>query len=120
VDEVKIHFKPIDVSAKTINGVIILNEKLIESGDWEDVMRYVVHEMVHVMQQEDGKVNGRVDKNRYLDDKNEQEAFQTQLEYMDDHESHENVQLYLEQLLDHHDIKGKERKEKIRILTKDL
>jgi hypothetical protein len=120
VDEVKICFQPLDVSAKTVNGIIILNEKLIESGDWEDIMRYVVHEMVHVMQQEAGKVKGKVDKDEYLDDENEQEAFQAQIEYMDDHESPEKIQQYLEDLLDHHDIQGPKREQYIRELTKDI
>lgn len=83
-------------------------------------MRYVVHEMVHVMQQEAGKVKGKVDKDEYLDDENEQEAFQAQIEYMDDHESPEKIQQYLEDLLDHHDIQGPKREQYIRELTKDI
>jgi hypothetical protein len=120
VDTVQVCFQPLDVSAKTINGVVILNENLIESNNWEDIMRYVVHEMTHVMQQEAGKVQGKVDKDKYLDDENEQEAFQAQLEYMSDHEPPKKIQLYLEQLLDHHDIKGPKRKHYIRELTKDI
>lgn len=120
VNDAKITFEPLDVSAKTVNGDVILNEKLFEDGDWEDIMRYVLHELCHVLQQEAGKVDGKVDKEDYLDDDNEQEAFRTQISYMADHESPEELQEYLEQLLDHHDIKGRERKEKIRELTKDL
>jgi len=120
VDDVKISFEPLDVSAKTINGVIILNEELLDNGDWDDIMRYIVHEMTHVLQQEAGMVDGKTDDEDYLDDRNEQEAFQAQIEYMDDHGSAEELQEYLENLLDHHDIKGKERKDKIRILTKDI
>lgn len=108
------------MSAKTINGLVVLNENLIETGKWEDIMRYVIHEVVHVMQQEAGKVQGKVDKDEYLDDENEQEAFQAQIEYMDDHEPPEKIQQYLEQLLDHHDVKGPKRKHYIRELTKDI
>lgn len=119
IHEVHVSFEPLDVSAKTVNGKIFLNQKLFEQGDWHDQMRYLVHEMTHVMQQEAGVVDGTVDKEDYLDDKNEQEAFQVQLEYMDDN-TPEEVQDYIEQLMDHHDIKGKERRRKIRLLTKDI
>ena len=119
IDSIKIYFSPLDVSAKTVNGVIILNESLIENGKWEDIMRYITHEFVHCLQQQFGLVNGKVDKDKYLDDKNEQEAFQAQIEYMEDHESPEEVQQYLEQLLDHHNIKGPKREYYKRELTDD-
>ena len=119
VDDVKITFEPLDVSAKTINGRVILNDSLFDKGTWHDQMRYITHELIHCLQQEAGYVEGPVDRNNYLDDPNEQEAFQAQLEYMDEH-TPEEVQTYLENLLDHHDIKGKERKEKIKKLTEDI
>ena len=119
VEDVHISFEPLDVSAKTVNGRVYLNEKLFDGGDWDDQMRYCIHECVHVAQQEAGVVDGKVEKDSYLDDENEQEAFQVQLEYMDEH-TPEEIQEYLEHLLDHHDIKGKERKEKIKELTKDI
>ena len=121
IDDVNISFDDeLDVSAKTINGEIFLNGKLFDNGDWDEKMRYIIHEIVHVMQQEAGMVNEKIDKDHYLDDKNEQEAFRAQISYMSDHDSSEELQRYLEQLLDHHDIKGKERMDKIRELTKDL
>lgn len=119
IDDVKITFEPLDVSAKTINGRIILNETLFDKGDWHDQMRYMTHESCHVLQQEGGYVDGPVDRDNYLDDPNEQEAFKVQLEYMDEH-TPEEVQTYLENLLDHHDIRGEERREKIEELTKDI
>jgi hypothetical protein len=121
IDDVKISFLPLDVSAKTINGQIIINEELLKNKDWVEVERYFIHELTHVFQQKHNKVQGVVDKEDYLDDKNEQEAFQAQIEFMDDNgNSEEEIQEYLEHLLDHHDIKGKERKEKIKILTKNI
>ena len=119
VDDVKITFQPLDVSAKTLNGEVILNEKMLDD-DFEDVMRYTVHELCHVLQQEAGKVSEKVDRDDYLDDENEQEAFDAQLQYMSDHETPEEIQAYLERLLDHHDITGKERVQKIRELTKNI
>ena len=120
IDDVKVSFKPLDVSAKTVNGEIFLNDRLFDAGDMDDVKRYLIHETTHVFQQEAGKVDGQVDKDDYLDDENEQEAFQVQLEFMDDHYTQEEMQKYMEQLLDHHEIKGKERKQKIRELTKKI
>jgi hypothetical protein len=118
IDNVHISFEPLDVSAKTVNGRIFLNEKLLD-GSEEEQMRYIVHEAVHVMQQENGKVNGKTDKDDYLDDKNEQEAFQAQISYMSDHDDPEEIQTYIEHLLDHHDIEGKERSEKAKKLLED-
>lgn len=121
VDGVDISFKDgLDVSAKTVNGEVFLNGNLFDNGDWVDQMRYIIHEVTHVMQQDAGKVDGPVSKADYLDDKNELEAFRAQISYMSSHESPEEVQHYLEQLLDHHNIRGKERVEKARKLTSDI
>jgi hypothetical protein len=118
IDEIEITFEPLDVSAKTINGKIILNEKLIDAP-WKDKMRYLIHETTHVLQQEVGKVDGKTKKEDYLDDPNEQEAFKAQISYMEKKESPEEIQEYIEELLDHHNIRGKERKEKKEELTNE-
>jgi hypothetical protein len=120
VDDIKLSFKPLDVSAKTVNGDVIINEQLLEEGDWDDIMRYVIHEITHVMQQEAGKVDGVTDKEDYLEDENEVEAFGVQVEYMDEHVPKQELQEYLENLLDHHGVEGKERKKILRNLTKDI
>lgn len=121
IDDVKISYDDnLDVSAKTINGEVFLNGKLFDSNDTCDNVRYIVHELTHCLQQEAGYVDGPVDKEDYLDDPNEQEAFQAQLDFMKEHESPEEIQKYLENLLDHHGIKGKERREKIKKLTENL
>lgn len=119
VDDVLITFEPLDVSAKTINGKIILNENLLKA-EWDEILRYCIHELTHCLQQAAGMVGEKVDKEDYLDDKNEQEAFQTQLSYMSEQDSPEEIQEYLEQLLDHHDIEGKEREDKKKILLEDV
>lgn len=73
------------------------------------------------MQQKHNLVRKNVSKDDYLDDENEQEAFQYQIEYMDAHVSPEEVQEYLEHLLDHHGIENrKERMEKIKKLTENI
>lgn len=128
IDGISISFKPLDVSAKTINGEVFLNERLFESGDMIEVKRYVTHETVHVLQQNAGLVDTKTDDNDatttdgedYLNDPNELEAFQTQLEFMDDHQSPEEIQKYIENLLDHHSIRGKERRKKVIELTQKI
>lgn len=120
VDDVNISFDDLDVSAKTVNGDVFINEKLLDKGDLVDVVRYAIHELVHTQQQASGAVRETYDKEDYLDDPNEQEAFQFQIQYMEDHVSQEEIQEYLEHLLDHHGIEGKERMEKIKKLTKNI
>lgn len=120
IDDVKISFESLDVSAKTVNGEIFLNEKLMENpNNFKEILKYINHELTHNCQQEAGLVDEPVDKEDYLEDPNEQEAFQRQVEFMSDHYSPEKIQDYLENLLDHHDITDKtERRQKIRELTK--
>jgi len=119
VDKVNINFVELDVSARTVNKQIDLNKQLLE-GPFKDIMRYVIHEVAHVFQQENGEVNeGSADKSGddYLDDDNEEEAFGFQIDYMKDHCADSEINEYLEQLLDHHKIfNKKDRKEKIKDL----
>ena len=83
IENVKISFEQLDVSAKTVNGEIYLNEKLY-TRPMDEQVRYVIHELVHCFQQDAGLVEPKKTDD-YLDDENEQEAFQVQLEYMDKH-----------------------------------
>ena len=119
IDSVSLEFCPLDVSAKTVNGCIYLNEHLLES-EVREIIKYFAHELKHVFQQHNGLVDSNTKKEDYLDDPNEIDAFQTQIEFMDDHYTDEEIQTYIENLLDHHKIHGKERKEKIKELTKDI
>lgn len=115
IDTIPVEFQPLDVSAKTVNGRILLNSKLLE-GDFRDNMRYMIHEFVHCLQQENGDVSSENDGD-YLDDPHEVEAFWYQLEGMDDMYSDREITEYLDGLADHHDLTGKERKKKIKELT---
>ena len=121
IDGIDISFDDdLDVSAKTVNGEVFLNGHLFDKGDMCDNVRYIIHEATHCLQQWHNLVREQVSKDNYLDDKNEQEAFQFQIQYMEDHVSQEEIQEYLEHLLDHHGIEGKERMEKIKKLTKNI
>lgn len=115
IDHVSIEFAPLDVSAKTVEGRIILNSDLLR-GEFRDNMRYIIHEFVHCLQQENGDVGKNADGD-YLDDPYEVEAFWYQLEGMEDMYDEEEIQDYLEGLMDHHGLKGKKRQDKVEELT---
>jgi hypothetical protein len=116
IDHVSIKFEPLDVSAKTVDGTIILNEKLLDS-ELRDIIRYVAHELCHVGQQLTSDVSEDLDKD-YLDQDGEVEAFQTQIDVMEEMYDPEEIQVYLDGLMKHHDIHGKERLQKIKELKK--
>ena len=118
IDDVDISYDDLDVSAKTVNGEIFLNNKLFESGDMCDNVRYVVHELTHCLQQESGSVDGVTSKENYLKDPNEIEAFKTQGEVMDD--LGQDTQEYFEHLVEYHGLEGKERRNVLRKLTENL
>jgi len=113
VDNVSIEFDPnLDVSAKTINGKIYLNAKMLEE-DWQDYFHYAVHEVTHYLQHTGGKCNGHgEDKENYLDNESEIEAFKNQLKYREKTEDKSEVNQYLKDLFDKHDVPKNERQEK--------
>ena len=109
---VPISFDELDVSAKTIDGSIILNKKLIEK-EFDIVMRYVIHELVHAIQHADGKSKDNGDKERdYLDKETEVDAFVEQIKFDKENRGEEAAEEYVEELLDHHNLTGKKREEK--------
>lgn len=111
VDNVSIKFdENLDVSAKTINGDIFLNAKMLED-DWRDYLHYIIHEITHYLQHTSGDCNNdpNVD---YLDNESEVEAFQNQLKYKEKTESPKEVNKYIKDLFDKHDIPNDERKQK--------
>lgn len=117
IDSIPIRFAPLDVSAKTVDGEVLLNEKLLQ-GEFRDSLRYLAHEFVHCLQQKHGKVNEQTKDEDYLDDPNETEAFKAQIDFMETAYSPEEIQIYLDGLMRHHDIRGKERLRKIKELKR--
>jgi|TARA_R110001583_G_scaffold16234_18_gene66341 hypothetical protein len=107
--------KDVESSAVTEDGRIVLNETLLD-GEFEILMRYVIHELVHVMQHIDGGAGDRDED--YLDRESELEAFRYQIEYDSANRSEEDVEEYIEGLLDFHDISGKDRGQKEKELMK--
>lgn len=113
IDSVKISFDPnLDVSAKTVNGDIFLNAKMLEE-DWKNYFHYTVHEITHYLQHTSGSCNGHADKKeKYLDNPAEIEAFQNQLKYREKTEDKTEVNQYIKDLFDKHRVPKKERSEK--------
>jgi hypothetical protein len=83
--------------------------------DFEIIMRYAIHELVHVFQHmrsgEPGQIN--FDKSEtskdYLDQTAEMNAFQKQVVYQDSTTDNKDVASYIKNLLDFHDIPMAER-----------
>lgn len=113
IDEVHVEFCDLDVSAKTKDTKIYLNKKLLDKYPEEDPTHYLIHELVHYLQQKTGKnTSEEYEARDYLDRPSEEEAFETQVEFKKREEGEEEAEEYIDGLLDFHDIRGKERKEK--------
>lgn len=114
IDEVPISFCDLDVSAKTKDKKIYLNESMLaDDSPVDDPTHYLIHELVHYLQQKTGKnMKKHRDEDEYLDKETEEEAFKTQIDFKKREESEEEAEDYVEKLLDHHDMEGKKRDEK--------
>lgn len=110
LDDVSVEFADLDVSAKTKDEKIYINKKLIEKG--QDPTHYLVHELVHFLQQHTDKADPHKHEKEYLDRETEMEAFQSQVDYKKREESPEKAEDYVDGLLDYHDVDGKEREDK--------
>jgi hypothetical protein len=121
IHKVKITFGDIGVSAKANKDGIVINKKFLEDGNLVDDLHYIVHEMVHVLQY----LTGFVDKAKkynfkhYLDNPLELQAFKEQIRFIREYKNKEESEKYLKELLDFHEITGKERAAKERILRDD-
>lgn len=116
-----IKFDDLDVSAKTVDSEIILNNKLIEKS-FDIVMRYVIHELVHAIQHcEDSGKNKKNNKSKnYLDNPDEVEAFKKQVLYEAENNGNDSAKKYVDGLLEYHDIDGDEKKEKEKELMEEV
>jgi hypothetical protein len=106
-------FADLDVSAKTVKGVIYLNYKLLCDGDFFRDYAYLLHETVHFLQQisGDGPTKGS-DDGEYLDNEYEIESFQNQVEWIANELGEHEAEKYVDHLLDHHEIEDEEAEEK--------
>jgi len=113
-DAVPLDFKDIKVTAKTVNGTIFLNPK-INKMPFNIVMRYVIHEFVHVLQHITEEKDGEVEddkKQEYLDREDEVEAFQHQIKYDAKYRGKDAAEEYTDELLEYHKIPREEKKER--------
>jgi hypothetical protein len=111
LEAVPIYFEEMDVTAKTVSGKIMLNPALIDEP-FIIMMRYVIHELVHVMQHLDGKKRDKDDDGNYLDKETEEAAFKRQIEFDMEHRTEKDVGEYIDGLLEYHDFPEKKREEK--------
>ena len=108
----------IETTAKTINGEICLNDKLL-NYNINKIMRYVIHELVHVFQHIKNEGKAQRKEKEYLENPDEIEAFEAQLDFMEDVD--DDPSGYLEDLLKFHKIKDEgDREDIISDLTKGL
>jgi hypothetical protein len=108
---VSISFGELDVSAKTWNGNVILNHKLMDKP-FPIMMRYVVHELTHAVQHilNNGSQNSK-SKGDYLGKDTEVEAFQRQVEYHAENVSDKDAEKYVDELLAYHDTPKSKRED---------
>jgi hypothetical protein len=101
----------LDVSARTDHGIIYINSKFID--DPAQIDHYLAHELTHTLQQCSGTHPTQgADDGFYLDNKYEQEGFQTQTEYMSDTRGDQVAEKYIDKVLDHHHVDNKKEREK--------
>ena len=117
IDDVFVEFANLEVSAKTKDMKIYINEKFLDEN--HDPTHYLIHELVHYCQQKTGNVDGHQNVEEYLDKPTEEEAFKAQIEFKKEENGTEESEEYLDSLLDHHDFTGKKRKEKKEELSAD-
>jgi hypothetical protein len=105
----------LEVTAKTVNGEVSLNESLM-SKSFDTIMRYVIHEFVHVCQHiknQKGKPKSSKRDETYLDNPEEVEAFKWQSLFTEEEEGRKKLDEYLEELMEYHDVPEKDQEEKI-------
>jgi len=105
----------LEASAKTIDSAIQLNSSLMDE-EFETIMRYAIHELVHSLQHMKLKGLESLEEQDYLDRGDEIEAFQYQIEYEADERGFDEAEDYVEDLIEYHEIPIENREEKKREL----
>lgn len=112
LSSVPISFEEIDVTAKTVDGKIILNTSLI-GKPFPILMRYVIHEVVHAIQHiHEHGIKQADDEGAYLDREDEVEAFQYQVKFDKENRGESEAEGYVDRLLEYHDVPSKDKGEK--------
>ena len=118
IDKVDISFVELDTSARTKDRKIMLNELMLEPGYGIDPAEYLVHELVHYLQQSTGYDLASEANDDYLDKESELEAFDVQIDYKRESEGDDAAEEYVEDLVEHHELPissrdGKEKAEEL-------
>ena len=120
IDDMPIEFADLPVSAKTKNGKVYLNKKLLDDDGFADDIHYIVHEANHWLQQGSGEIRHKHNEDEeYLDLPTEMEAFKNQLCYIRESKGNEEAKKYLDMLLEFHNYSGEAKKRKERELMGD-
>jgi len=109
---VPIRFDKVKVTAKTVNGNIVLSPKLMKKP-FEVLMRYVIHELVHAIQHIDEYGKKQTDKRKdYLNREDEIEAFQYQVKFDEEQRGEDEAEKYVNHLLKFHDVPEGQKEDK--------
>lgn len=113
IDGVTIEFSDeLDVSARTKDSRIELNSDLM-NGNFDIIMRYAIHELVHALQHMERHQKGDpYEDEEYLDRPDELEAFQYQIKFEDDARGPEQAEEYVDNLIEYHEIDDEEKDSK--------
>ena len=121
IDLIPTVFEDLDVSAKTDHGIVYLNYKLLEDGEFDKDFGYLIHEYTHFFQQcFNTEPTQGADEGEYLENPFEQEGFQNQIEYMSDEFGTEEAEKYVDHLLDYHEIEDKKKDDLKEVLLENV
>ncbi len=104
IDGIPISFSDeIDVTAKTIDGKVYLSEGLMRKN-MNTIMRYLIHEIVHVFQHAKNEGKKQKEYKEYLDDPDEREAFSRQIQFHARTKGEDKAKKYVKDLLNFHKV----------------
>lgn len=111
LDGIPIEFiEDLEASAKTTNSCIKLNSNLLDE-EFEVIMRYAVHELVHALQHMLPD-NYNCDDEEYLERPDELSAFQYQIKYEDKERGKDKAEEYVDDLIEYHEIPPEKQENK--------
>lgn len=95
--------KNLEVSARTLHGIIYLNSRLKKTPD--KIPSYIMHEFTHYVDQTTGSgpTEGSTE-DSYLDNPAEIRGFQNQSKYISETQGDRDAEEYIEKVMDHHDV----------------
>lgn len=112
IDGIPLEFvDDLEASAKTVDSRIQLNSELLNE-DFEIIMRYAIHELVHSLQHMKSEGIDPYATDEYLDREDELEAFQFQIAYDAEERGEEEAIDYVEDLIEYHEIPDEEQENK--------